>query len=127
MTRHHEVITVATSNDSDAIDTAAMRAGRFDVTLQIGPPDETARREILRHFLEKIAIAGPIDYDRIARSTDGATGADLREVIRRSFLATDGSGITTESLVETVENLNFASVSDESALSPHSSDVGRYL
>jgi Cdc6-like AAA superfamily ATPase len=129
MTRHHEVVTVATSNDPDAIDAAAVRAGRFDLTLEMGPPDEEARREILRHFLQQLELQDSIDYDRLVRSTEDATGADLREIIRRAFLAAKGSGITTDDLLAAADAIPFRSpTSNGRAPDPgHPPTTGRYL
>lgn len=97
--------TVATSNDPAAIDAAARRAGRFDVVLEIGPPDRDTRREILRHFIEKLARREEIDFDRLAEATEGATGADLREIIRRAFLVDSAAPITTEALLAAADGI----------------------
>ena len=44
----------------------------------VTPPDEAARREILRLHLAGKPAAEDVDADRLARDTEGFSGADLR-------------------------------------------------
>ena len=78
-----DVLTVATTNDPEALDPAVKRPGRFDTIIEVPPPDRAGRTEILRLFLPPEA---PVDVSLVASALDGATGADLREVARRSIL-----------------------------------------
>lgn len=105
MTQHAGVVTVATTNDPDAIDAAARRAGRFDRIVYVGPPDREARAAILRRYLRPLGC--DVDVDRVAASTAGSTGADLRELVTRAVLCVAGAGrrgeaasVTTELLLE---------------------------
>jgi hypothetical protein len=89
MTRHSGVVTIATTNDVSAIDPAARRAARFDCTVTVPPPDRPGRAAILTRFLR--GVEGPahvpkVDVEAIAAGTDGATGADLRELVTRAVL-----------------------------------------
>ncbi|MGH3493409.1 MAG: AAA family ATPase [Sciscionella sp.] len=77
------VVTIATTNVVDAIDLALIRAGRFDAVIKIGLPGRVARAQILQRYLRLFEGFGT---DRIAAVTDGATGADLREIVRRAVL-----------------------------------------
>jgi hypothetical protein len=122
MTRHQQVISVASSNDANAIDAAAMRAGRFDVVIELGPPEAEGRRAILRNYLER--IPGNVDADAVADATDGFTGADLREVLRRAVLAARSEDVTTELVLGAVEAQRF--VPDRKAKGS-TAPVGRYL
>jgi SpoVK/Ycf46/Vps4 family AAA+-type ATPase len=58
------------------VDVALRRPGRFDRMLLALPPDEPAREAILRYHLRDRPIAG-VDTARLARQTDGYSGADL--------------------------------------------------
>ncbi|GAA2008945.1 hypothetical protein J2S58_002080 [Nakamurella flavida] len=80
---NHAVVTIATTNDMSAVDPALVRPGRFDSVIQIGLPDGRARALILGRFLQRF---GTFDLDRIAGATDGASGADLREIVTRAVL-----------------------------------------
>jgi energy-coupling factor transporter ATP-binding protein EcfA2 len=92
------VITIATTNVIDAIDPALIRAGRFDAVIEIGPPARAARAQILQRYLRPL---GEFDAARIADATDGATGADLREIVRRAVLER-GPDITTSDLLDVI-------------------------
>ncbi len=92
------VLTVATTNEVAAIDPALIRAGRFDSVVEIGRPDREARAQILRRYL---APFGDIAVDRLASRTDGASGSDLREVVRRAVLE-HGTEVTEAHLLDVV-------------------------
>jgi ATP-dependent 26S proteasome regulatory subunit len=47
-------------------------------------PDEASRARILERHLAPLRLA--IDYDAVAQSLEGSTGADVKEVIRRAIL-----------------------------------------
>jgi transitional endoplasmic reticulum ATPase len=92
------VVTVATTNVTESIDPALIRPGRFDSVIEIGPPGRAAREAILRRYLRAL---GDFDVTAIAALTDGATGADLREIVRRGVLE-HGSALTAAHLAEIV-------------------------
>lgn len=94
------VVTIATTNDMTAIDPALIRPGRFDTVIQIGLPDGGARTRILDRLL---AAFGEFDLDRVADATDGASGADLREIVTRAVLE-HGPALTTAALLEVVRS-----------------------
>jgi SpoVK/Ycf46/Vps4 family AAA+-type ATPase len=61
------------------LDPALRRPGRFDRMLLVLPPDEAARESIIRHHMAGRPTIG-IDTKKLARKTDGFSGADLRLV-----------------------------------------------
>jgi SpoVK/Ycf46/Vps4 family AAA+-type ATPase len=58
------------------VDVALRRPGRFDRMVLVLPPDEAARDAIIRYHLRHRPIAG-VDPAKLARLTDGYSGADL--------------------------------------------------
>jgi hypothetical protein len=92
-----DVLTVATTNDPEALDPAVKRPGRFDTIIEVPPPDLAGRTEILRLFLPPET---PVDVSLVASYLDGATGADLREVARRSILEHGPDGLTTDRVTD---------------------------
>lgn len=92
-----DVLTLATTNDPDALDPAVKRPGRFDTIVEVPPPDLAGRSEILRLFLPPGA---PVDVGLVASFLDGATGADLREVARRAILEHGPDELTTERVAD---------------------------
>jgi cell division protease FtsH len=95
MSRHADVVTIATTNDVKALDEAAVRAARFDRIIEVPLPDTTQRAGILRRYLG--ALVDGINVESIARVTDGASGADLRELVRRGVLE-KGDAVDTTTL-----------------------------
>jgi SpoVK/Ycf46/Vps4 family AAA+-type ATPase len=74
------VLILAATNAPWHMDSAFRRPGRFDRVLFVPPPDAPARVEILRILLAG-KPTGEIDFEAIARKTDGFSGADLKAVI----------------------------------------------
>lgn len=70
------VYVLAATNAPWDIDPALRRPGRLDRSVAVLPPDLPARAAIVRHDLTQRPVEG-IDVDRLARDTDGFTGADL--------------------------------------------------
>lgn len=70
------VYVLGATNQPWDVDVALRRPGRFDRMLLVLPPDEPAREAILRYHLKHRPVAN-IDTAKIARQTDGYSGADL--------------------------------------------------
>jgi SpoVK/Ycf46/Vps4 family AAA+-type ATPase len=99
ISRHRDVITLATTNDAAAIDDAAKRAARFDRIVKVPLPDVTARTTILTRYLGP--LGDEVDIPAVAVAAAGASGADLRELVRRSVLEY-GDQIDTAALLRLV-------------------------
>ncbi len=77
---HNEgVFLLAATNHPWDVDSALRRPGRFDRTLLVLPPDAAAREEVFRYHLKDRPVAG-IDLARLARQTDGYSGADIAHI-----------------------------------------------
>ncbi len=74
------VLILAATNAPWHLDSAFRRPGRFDRVIFVPPPDGPARADILRTML-KGKPAQNIDYDFIAKKTDGCSGADLKALV----------------------------------------------
>jgi len=90
------VVVVASTNDHKKVDKAAQRASRFDTVIKMEAPSYAGRLAILERYLAW--CEAPVDREAVARATDGATGADLKEVVRQAVLDTVDD-ITTEALL----------------------------
>ena len=73
------VYVLGATNHPWDVDTALRRPGRFDRMVLVLPPDEPARDAILRYHLKNRPIAG-INTARLAKQTEGYSGADLAYV-----------------------------------------------
>jgi SpoVK/Ycf46/Vps4 family AAA+-type ATPase len=73
------VFLLAATNHPWDVDSALRRPGRFDRTLLVLPPDAAAREGVFRYHLKDRPVAG-IDLARLARQTDGYSGADIAHI-----------------------------------------------
>lgn len=74
------VLVLAATNAPWHLDSAFRRPGRFDRILFVPPPDLAARSAILEILLSGKPCEG-VDFDAVARKTDGLSGADLKAVV----------------------------------------------
>jgi SpoVK/Ycf46/Vps4 family AAA+-type ATPase len=74
------ILILAATNAPWHLDSAFRRPGRFDRILFVPPPDQPARAEVLR-ILCKGKPVDALDYDHLAKKTDGYSGADLKAVL----------------------------------------------
>lgn len=80
------IIVLAATNRPDRVDSALLRAGRFDQMIMIGVPDEDARKEIFKVHTRKMPLKTDVDLDRLAKETDSFVGADIQSVCREAGL-----------------------------------------
>ncbi|KAK4256112.1 hypothetical protein QN277_009024 [Acacia crassicarpa] len=74
------ILVIGATNRPDAIDPALRRPGRFDHEIFLGIPDEYAREKILSVLARNrnLPLEGSFDLRKIAKSTPGFVGADLK-------------------------------------------------
>ncbi|GLJ06992.1 hypothetical protein SUGI_0054940 [Cryptomeria japonica] len=100
-----DVITIAATNRPDVLDAALVRPGRFDRKIYIPKPSLEGRIEILKLHAQKKPMADDVDYEVVARLTEGMAGADLANILDVAALNIihDGrSEITTDDLIEAI-------------------------
>ncbi len=73
------VFVLAATNQPWDVDPALRRPGRFDRTLLVLPPDAGAREAVFRFHLRHRPVEG-IDLRRLARATEGFSGADIAHI-----------------------------------------------
>lgn len=88
------VLVLAATNAPWDIDEAVLRPGRFDRTIFVPPPDETARRDIARVLLYDVP-AESVDPVRLAALTPLFSGADLSAVVQRAVDEVIEEALTT--------------------------------
>jgi len=81
-----DVVVIAATNRPDLLDPALLRPGRFDRLIYVPPPDFKARLEILKVHTRKMPLAPDVDLEKIAKMTEGYTGADLAAVAREAAM-----------------------------------------
>ena len=75
-----DVKIIGATNRSDILDPALLRPGRFDRLIDIPLPTYEARVEIVKIHTSGMNLAQEIDAEKIARLTDGASGADIKAI-----------------------------------------------
>ncbi len=78
------VVVVGASNRPDILDSALLRAGRFDKMIYIPPPDAEGRLKILKVHTKNMPLASDVDLKKIANVGDGYVGADLENLVREA-------------------------------------------
>ena len=80
------VIILAATNRADVLDSALMRAGRFDRQIYVDMPDINERKAIFEVHLKPIKLDGAIDIDFLAKQTPGFSGADIANLCNEAAL-----------------------------------------
>ncbi len=75
-----DVKIIAATNRFDMLDRAILRPGRFDRLIEVPLPNEEAREQILRIHSRDMNIADDVDFERLARISEGMSGADVKAV-----------------------------------------------
>ena len=80
------IITLAATNRADMLDSALMRAGRFDRQIHVDLPDLNERKEVFNVHLKPLKLDKTLDIDFLARQTPGFSGADIANVCNEAAL-----------------------------------------
>ena len=80
------VIILAATNRADVLDSALLRAGRFDRQIYADMPDLNERRAIFDVHLKPLKIGENLDRDFLARQTPGFSGADIANLCNEAAL-----------------------------------------
>jgi len=80
------IITLAATNRADMLDSALLRAGRFDRQIHVDLPDLNERREVFNVHLKPLKLDETVDIDFLARQTPGFSGADIANVCNEAAL-----------------------------------------
>ena len=100
------VVLLAATNRPESLDAALLRPGRFDRRVPVELPDLNGREAILKVHAAKVKLDAGVQLLPIARATNGASGADLANIINEAALRAVRQGRQTVSqsdLEESVE------------------------
>mgnify|MGYP000209184888 CR=1 FL=1 len=81
-----DVVVIGATNRPDILDPAVLRPGRFDRLIYVPPPDEKARLEIFKIHTRGMPLAEDVDLERLAKITQGYSGADIEAVCREAAM-----------------------------------------
>jgi transitional endoplasmic reticulum ATPase len=80
------IVILGATNRPDILDEAMFRPGRFDNLVYVGPPEKSARLQILLIHTKKMPLADDVPefLEFIAQNTEGFSGADLENMMREA-------------------------------------------
>ena len=102
------VIILAATNRVDMLDSALLRAGRFDRQIHVDLPDLTERKEIFLVHLKPIKVDENLDIDFLARQTPGFSGADIANVCNEAALIAarhDSKMVSKQDFLDAVDRI----------------------
>ncbi|MBQ7422472.1 MAG: ATP-dependent zinc metalloprotease FtsH [Prevotella sp.] len=102
------VIVLAATNRVDMLDTALLRAGRFDRQIHVDLPDLNERKEIFKVHLKGKKTDETIDVDLHSRQTPGFSGADIANVCNEAALIAarhDSQAIGKQDFLDAVDRI----------------------
>ena len=100
------VVILAATNRPEVLDKALLRPGRFDRRVIVDRPDLIGRKAILEVHAKDVKMSKEVSLDAIARSTPGAVGADLANIVNEAALRAVKHGrklVIQEDLEDAVE------------------------
>lgn len=100
------VVILAATNRPEVLDKALLRPGRFDRRVIVDTPDLKGREAILKVHAKEVKMSENVILENIAKSTPGAVGADLANIVNEAALLAVKKGRTSviqEDLEEAVE------------------------
>ena len=80
------VVVIAATNRPDVLDSALLRAGRFDRQITVALPDRKGREAILHVHARNKKFVKDLDLGALAKRTPGFSGADLENVLNESAI-----------------------------------------
>lgn len=81
------VLVLGATNRLDMLDPAVLRPGRFDEIVEIPIPEEADREEIFRVHLRSKPVEKGVDPLKLAKETEGFSGAEIAAVCNKAALA----------------------------------------
>lgn len=80
------VIIMAATNRADVLDSALLRAGRFDRQIMLELPEIKEREQIFKVHTRGLKINANVDLNMLAKQTPGFSGADIANVCNEAAL-----------------------------------------
>lgn len=103
-----KVIVMAATNREDMLDSALLRAGRFDRKINVTLPDLKGRTEILAIHSKNKKLSSDVSLKAIAKITAGFVGADLANLVNEAAILAsrkNSSEITMEDFDDAIDKI----------------------
>lgn len=115
------IVMLAATNRPEILDPALLRPGRFDRQIRVELPTLKDRIAILKVHARSYKMEEDIDYSLIARSTAGASGAQLANILNEAALRAVRMGqdkVRQEDIQESIEVVIAGAQRKQDILSP---------
>ncbi|KAM1112198.1 hypothetical protein ACFX13_045904 [Malus domestica] len=102
------VIVIAATNRPEILDSALLRAGRFDRQVSVGLPDIRGREEILKVHSSNKRLDKDVSLSVIAMRTPGFSGADLANLMNEAAILAGRRGknqITMKEIDDSIDRI----------------------
>ncbi|ESQ41495.1 hypothetical protein EUTSA_v10016003mg [Eutrema salsugineum] len=102
------VLVIAATNRPEILDSALIRAGRFDRQVFVGLPDIRGREEILKVHSKSKKLDNEVRLSVIAMRTPGFSGADLANLMNEAAILAGRRGkdkITLEEIDDSIDRI----------------------
>lgn len=120
------IVILAATNRPEILDTALLRAGRFDRQVLVERPDKIGRVQILKVHVGKVHLDPAVDLEQVAALTPGFSGADLANLVNEAaLLATreNAQAITLSHFTRAVERIVAGLEKKNRLLNPKERDI----
>ncbi|MDR0544818.1 MAG: ATP-dependent zinc metalloprotease FtsH [Odoribacteraceae bacterium] len=102
------VIIIGATNRADILDSALLRAGRFDRQIYVDLPELKDREEIFKVHLRPLKLGGDVEYAFLAKQTPGFSGADIANVSNEAALIAarkDRDSVTKQDFLDAIDRI----------------------
>ncbi|MBR7018050.1 MAG: ATP-dependent zinc metalloprotease FtsH [Prevotella sp.] len=102
------VIILAATNRADMLDSALLRAGRFDRQINVDLPDLSERKAIFEVHTKPLKKDDTVDLDFLSRQTPGFSGADIANVCNEAALIAarrDAKAVSKQDFLDAVDRI----------------------
>ena len=109
-TENNVVVIAATNVGEDELDTAIMRAGRFDRKIYVTLPNLEERRDLFKFYLSRVKTETGIDANLLARKALYFSPSDIDSMVREAGLVAlrqKRETITMKDLSEAYDRVSF--------------------
>ena len=86
-------VVIAATNRPEVLDLALTRPGRFDRHVVVPLPDARGRQAILNVHARRVSMSADCDVARVARETEGLSGAELANIVNEAALLAVRAGL----------------------------------
>ena len=123
------VVILAATNRPESLDPALLRPGRFDRRIPVELPDLKGREAILKVHAKNVKMDDTVDFNAVARATNGASGAELANIVNEAALRAVRMGrrvVCQADLEESVETVIAGYQRKDAAVSEHEKRIVAY-